>query len=78
MLVHKIEDCFTCSKIKQNSFLWQWNLNNCPADQVQRVLLMAALINQCHENNQTVRIKPDRRSRAKGLSVIFANELVDS
>jgi hypothetical protein len=39
---------------------------------------MAQLIEDCQQNNQKVSIRPDKRLRAKGLCVIFANDIQDA
>lgn len=68
-----LDEYFTCSQIKNSSTIWRWNLNNTPSDPTKRILILAQLINQCESQNQTVYIKPDKRIRAKGLCVLFAN-----
>ena len=73
-----IKDYFSCEKIKNNSFIYRWNLNNTPSSPVERVLIIADLIKTCRERNQIVNLRPDKRVRAKGLYVLFANELTSS
>ena len=69
-----IESYFTRDKIKTNSFIYRWNLNNTPPSAVDRVLIMAELINTCYSTNYAVNLRPDKRLRAKGLYVLFANQ----
>lgn len=68
-----LEEYFTSDQIKSNSTIWRWNLNNTPSQSTKRILILAQLIKQCQDSNQKVIIKPDRRFRAKGLCVVFAN-----
>lgn len=73
-----LNDYFSPTQIKNSSTIWRWNLNNTPSDPTKRILIMAALINHCKSNNQTVLVKPDKRVRAKGLCVLFANSKTSS
>ncbi len=68
-----LDHYFTSQQIKTHSTVWRWNLNNTPSQSSKRILIMAQLINYCKSLNQTVVVKPDKRLRAKGLSVLFAN-----
>ena len=70
-----INDYFTSEKIKNNSFIYRWNLNTTPTSPVERILIMANLITTCQNRGQKVNLRPDKRIRAKGLYVLFANEL---
>ena len=68
-----LEEYFTSDQVKPNSTIWRWNLNNTPTEPSKRILIMAQLIQHCQTLNQKVMVKPDRRLRAKGLCVVFAN-----
>lgn len=69
------ENYFTCDRIKENSFIYRWNLNNTPTSPIDRILIMADLINTCRSANQLINLRPDKRLRAKGLHVLFANQI---
>ena len=73
-----LTDYFTSSEIKPGSYIWKWDLNNTPPETSSRILIMAQLIRDCQQNNQKVSIRPDKRLRAKGLCVIFANDIQES
>ena len=68
-----LEEYFTSDQVKPTSIIWRWNLNNTPSEPTKRILILAQLINHCQSLNQKVIVKPDRRVRAKGLCVVFAN-----
>jgi len=68
------ENYFTCERIKKNSFIYRWNLNNTPPSPIDRILIMADLINTCRSANHLINLRPDKRLRAKGLHVLFANQ----
>lgn len=74
---YTIADYFTSNEIKPGSYIWKWDLNNTPPETSSRILIMAQLIEDCQQNNQKVFIRPDKRLRAKGLCVIFANDIQD-
>jgi hypothetical protein len=67
---------FTSQKMKTNSFIWRWNLNNTPSDPAERILIMSELIKKCRHQNQNINLRPDKRIRAKGLYVLFANNII--
>ena len=60
-----VQDYFSCEKIKNNSFIYRWNLNNTPASPVERILILADLINACRARNQIVNLRPDKRVRKR-------------
>jgi len=72
-----ISDYFTCDQIKPKTRIWKWDLNNTPSKTSSRILILAQLIKDCQQKNQKVLIRPDKRLRARGLCVIFANDTED-
>jgi hypothetical protein len=66
------KDYFIKQSISEHSVVFKWNLNTIPKG-VNQILLLADLIRGCQEENKIVEIRPDKRKRAKGLVVIFAN-----
>lgn len=71
------EDYFVCEKIKQSTEIWRWNLNNTPKDPAVRILILAELIKYCQNNGNLVKMRPDKRLRAKGLFALFSNNPPD-
>lgn len=66
------KDYFIKQAINETSVVFKWNLNAIPKG-IDQILLLADLIRGCQEENKAVEIRPDKRKRAKGLVVIFAN-----
>jgi hypothetical protein len=71
------ENFFISYRVNPHSTVYKWNLNKIPSG-CDQILALAELITACKNQEKTVKLRPDKRKRAKGLLVIFANDLVCS
>lgn len=66
------ESFFISHKVTPHSTIYKWNLNKVP-NGCDQILILAKLITACKREKKSVELRPDKRKRAKGLLVIFAN-----
>ncbi len=67
------EDYFEKTNISDTSISYRWNLNKVPKG-CDQIVLLAKLIQRFRDEDKDVRLRPDKRKRAKGLIVVFINE----
>lgn len=67
------KDYFEKIKISNTTISFRWDLNKVPTG-CDQILLLAQLINQFKNLNKEIKLRPDKRKRAKGLIVIFIND----
>ena len=67
------KDYFEQTKISENSTSFRWNLNKVPKG-CDQILLLANLIQNFKSQGKDIKLRPDKRKRAKGLIVVFVNE----
>lgn len=60
-------------KISDTTISFRWDLNKVPTG-CDQILLLAQLINNYKQKGKEIKLRPDRRKRAKGLIVIFVND----
>lgn len=67
-----IPECFHKKHLSEESLLFCFDLNNVPSSSDQ-ILKLAQLINFLEKENYICSVKQDKRLRANGLLVVFAN-----
>jgi len=66
-------DYFEKNVISETCFSFRWDLNKVPKG-CDQIILLAQLISHYRSLNKNIKLRPDKRKRAKGLLVVFVNE----
>lgn len=66
-------DFFEKTIISDTCYSFRWNLNKVPKG-CDQILLLAQLITANSSENKEIKLRPDKRKRAKGLIVVFVND----
>jgi hypothetical protein len=67
------KDYFEEIKVSDTSVSYRWNLNKVPKG-CDQIILLSNLIQHFKNQNKDIKLRPDKRKRAKGLIVVFINE----
>ncbi len=59
--------------VSETCISFRWNLNKVPKG-CDQILLLAQLITAHSSEDKEIKLRPDKRKRAKGLIVVFVND----